>query len=68
MGSLLSRSARMVRVGRRIGGVPVNPSDEPRVPRETRTDFIRRILLRKTEPVDGPERETARRSPRRSSE
>ena len=34
-------------------------TDEPRLPRETRTAFIRRILLYETEPVDAPEGETA---------
>ncbi len=29
-------------------------TDEPRLPRETRTDFIRRILLDETEPVEAP--------------
>jgi hypothetical protein len=30
-------------------------SDEPRLPRETRTAFIRRVLLGETEPVEAPE-------------
>ena len=34
-------------------------TDEPRLPRETRTAFIRRVLLGETEPVDAPEGETA---------
>jgi ribonuclease HII len=34
-------------------------TDEPRLPRETRTAFIRRVLLRETERVDAPEGETA---------
>ena len=34
-------------------------TDEPRLPRETRTAFIRRILLGETEPVEAPEGETA---------
>jgi ribonuclease HII len=34
-------------------------TDEPRLPRETRTAFINRVLLRETGPVDGPEVETA---------
>jgi ribonuclease HII len=42
-------------------------TDEPRLPRETRTAFIHRILLRETEPVDVPEGETAATESRRSS-
>ena len=34
-------------------------TDEPRLPRETRTAFIRRVLLGETEPVEAPEGETA---------
>ena len=34
-------------------------TNEPRLPRETRTAFIRRVLLRETERVDAPEGETA---------
>ncbi len=34
-------------------------TDERRLPRETRTAFIHRVLLRETEPVDAPEGETA---------
>ena len=30
-------------------------TDEPRLPRETRTAFIRRVLLGETEPVEAPE-------------
>jgi ribonuclease HII len=44
-------------------------TDKPRQPRETRTAFIRRVLLPETEPVEAPEGETAatetpQRSPR----
>lgn len=34
-------------------------TDQPRLPRETRTAFIRRVLLRETERTDAPEGETA---------
>ncbi len=34
-------------------------TDERRLPRESRTAFIDRVLLRETEPVDAPEGETA---------
>jgi hypothetical protein len=34
-------------------------TDEPRMPRETRTAFIRRVLLGETEPVEAPQGETA---------
>jgi hypothetical protein len=34
-------------------------TDEPRLPRETRTAFIHRVLLRETESVDAPKGETA---------
>ena len=34
-------------------------TDKPRLPRETRTAFIRRILLDETEPVEAPKGETA---------
>ena len=36
-------------------------TDQPRLPRETRTAFIRRVLLRETERTDAPEGETAAR-------
>jgi ribonuclease HII len=34
-------------------------TDEPRLPHETRTAFIHRVLLRETDPVDAPEDETS---------
>jgi Ribonuclease HII len=34
-------------------------TDEPRLPHETRTAFIHRVLLRETDPVDTPEGETS---------
>ena len=34
-------------------------TDEPRLPRETRAAFIRRVLLGETDPVEAPESETA---------